>query len=116
MFYVLLTGAGEGCDYTIGCNKTWKQLKAATTEEAVTEVATLVVEEYASDEHRLEKATILSVDGVTEFNCRAEYQRVADEKARQQAILDKQRRQAEYERLQREFGSCPCITPCPSPG
>lgn len=32
-FLALITGTGEGCDYTIGCNKTWK-VKEAENKEA----------------------------------------------------------------------------------
>jgi len=33
-FYALITGDGEGCDYTIGCNVNFEELKAETWIEA----------------------------------------------------------------------------------
>lgn len=35
MYTLLLQGLGEGCDYTIGCNKTWTVFKAESDEEAI---------------------------------------------------------------------------------
>ena len=32
-FLVLITGYGEGCDYTIGCNKTWVIIEADNKNE-----------------------------------------------------------------------------------
>jgi hypothetical protein len=34
-FVALLTGKGEGCDYTIGCNKTFDVFEAEDTEAAL---------------------------------------------------------------------------------
>ena len=34
-YIVLITGYGEGCDYTIGCNVTWWTLKAANMKAAI---------------------------------------------------------------------------------
>jgi len=33
-YVALFTGNGEGCDYTIGCNKTWKMITASSKKEA----------------------------------------------------------------------------------
>lgn len=37
MYLVLIEGSGEGCDYTVGCNKTWKFYDADKTEREMFE-------------------------------------------------------------------------------
>lgn len=37
-FLVLYKGSGEGCDYTIDCNKTWKFIEAETMDDAIKEL------------------------------------------------------------------------------
>lgn len=65
MFYVLLTGQGYGCDYTIGCNKTFKRLEAETWEEAEKEVAKICGEYSEPD---IAKARILEVTEAKNFD------------------------------------------------
>lgn len=57
-FILLLQGAGEGCDYTIGCNVTWKELKSTNIKDAKLE-AQKIVSSY--DEPEIEDATLIQV-------------------------------------------------------
>ena len=99
MFYVLLTGQGEGCDYCIDCNKTFRKLKAKTWEEAEKEIAGICSNYH---EPAIAKARILSVVNDQEFDVAAWRKRVAEKIARQAASELKQRREL-YEQLKKEF-------------
>lgn len=65
MFIVLIEGSGEGCDYTIGCNKNWKKLEASTIEEAQRELKDVL--DYYGGSERIEKFVLLRVDGEMEI-------------------------------------------------
>ena len=38
MFLALIDGVGEGCDFSIGCNKEWHFLEATEHDEAIEEL------------------------------------------------------------------------------
>lgn len=103
MFIVLLKGKGEGCDYTIGCNRNWWTLKATTKEEAINEVANYI-EEIGKGESAIGKATILHVNEEIEFDIKGLWKKldtahavkVAEDKAAAELKL--------YEKLKKQFG------------
>ncbi len=100
MFVVLLKGEGYGCDYTIGCNKTWRFLKAETMEEARKEVEK-IAREYS--EPGIEKATILQVaekeDGDV-AGWRKKWKAAREKKAKEaKEAADR----AQYEALKKKF-------------
>ncbi len=65
MFIVLLTGEGDGCDYSIDCNKTFDTLKAETWDDARIEVSK-ICRKYSSP--CISKAQILEVNKSEDFD------------------------------------------------
>ncbi len=59
MFVVIMNGTGEGCDYTIGCNLSFTELKANSWEKAKKEVAELIQDHGGTE--RISKVQILEV-------------------------------------------------------
>ena len=96
MFIVLAEGEGQGCDYTIGCNKTFKTLKAETWEEAEKEVAE-ICGEYS--EPSIAKARILEVSQAKDFDIAAWEEKRRKRKAEEELASKK----AQYEMLKEEF-------------
>jgi len=60
MYIALMQGVGEGCDYTIGCNKTWKLLHASNKEDAEKEIVELF--EYYGGEERVNEIELIGFD------------------------------------------------------
>ena len=79
-YMLLLKGRGDGCDYTIGCNMTWRRLKAETAEAAHAE-ALEALRDYGLAEMRIGTATVLCVAGETVIDVEA-WVRAEGEKAR----------------------------------
>jgi hypothetical protein len=49
IYYAVLKGGDEGCDYTIGCNMVYKKLQAYNCKEAKEELQHMY-EDYGADE------------------------------------------------------------------
>jgi len=64
-YYALMIGKGEGCDYTIGCNKDFRQLEATTIVEARKEIEDYLMERNIDD---FELIQILSVSSFIDFD------------------------------------------------
>lgn len=103
MFYVLLVGEGEGCDYTIGCNKTFRKLEASTWQTAREEVADICAD---CEEPSIAKATILAVTECQDFDIatwkadhrrRKEEEKKKEERARKKAMLEQLKAELESE-------------------
>ena len=61
-YIALVTGMGEGCNYTIGCNRMWSILDVASEEGAINACKT-IVEDNGYD--RIDNITLLQiVEGV----------------------------------------------------
>lgn len=100
MFYVLLTGKGEGCDYSIACNQKWEILQAKTWEEANAEVSKRLGDFKAIG---IASATILEVNKVERVNMLAwEANKLQMEKEVKEE-KEKAERKAQYEKLKKEF-------------
>lgn len=96
MFYVLLTGEGDGCDYTIGCNKNFSKLKATTLAEAEAEVDKIVGDYYGDNytEPRIAEAIIIETLNVTSFDI-ATHRDKAQAKAKQEELEKTERTEKE---------------------
>lgn len=104
MFIVHLVGDGEGCDYTIGCNRVVVELPAhlTTLEEAV---------EYVKTQ---EKPGCLSNYGAANIGAAVVYEVVnsailnmvdiREERRREAAAKVEARERAKYEELKKRFG------------
>lgn len=110
-YYLFLVGKGEGCDYTIGCNKTWKMIDAES-EDIALDKAVKIINDYDGD---IERYIMIQSEGsLTEKvkdkiaeNRRLEEEAEAreiqaeEERERQEA---EERDRAEFERLKAKFG------------
>jgi hypothetical protein len=77
-FYLIRQGQGEGCDYTLDCNKTFDKLSAQTIEDAHTEATSMLMPDepehwgYLENEpHYIRKAII--VQSMIEMDVEAIY-------------------------------------------
>lgn len=104
-----------GCDYTIGCGKRLRKLKAADTESALQEAKSINTNEFGDDEPMIHtegqycpsKAWIFAVESVVEIDIRALACERRFVKSAQQQQEREKRERAEYERLSAKFGGKP---------
>ncbi len=102
MFYALLTGTEGGCDYTIGCNKTFKKLKASNWADAYKESEELC--EYYGAE-RIESINILEVTEERLFDV-AKYQKDLYDKEQEEIRLEKETEEKRlYEKLKKSLSN-----------
>lgn len=106
VYYALLKGNGEGCDYTIGCNMRWRRLRATTLDGAKAEAlfpdGPTEASHCVGGEPRVAEITILEVCAEIDLRhdiavARDEY-RIAQEQTK---IAEKRRT---FERLKKELG------------
>ena len=98
MYYALMTGVGGGCDYTIGCNKVFKELKATDPLGLMKEVIELF--DYYGGEERVKEIKVLTVSSIELFDLNSLIQS-RKEDALQEQRAEKEKK--EYERLKEKF-------------
>lgn len=98
-FIVLLKGRGTGCDYTIGCNKTWREFDAQNLEEAKAKVKEIILEYSEPD---IAEARLMA-HAYEDIDARAVYQEQEEKRKRKKEEQDKKKRKKEYEKLKAEF-------------
>ena len=97
---VLLQGQGVGCDYTIDCNKTWKQVEADSELEAVAK-ATALLGDFR--EPAIEEAMLVPMCNIVRLDLNSYYdEQEARQKAAEVEAQERHRRRM-YEELKREF-------------
>jgi len=101
-YLVLLEGVGEGCDYTIGCNKNWEEMDLSDDiKEAKTQAVKHVAEWYGSD--RVESVQLVPVASIETVDLQG-YLDEQERKERQEEAAKKEAAEkAEYERLKEKF-------------
>jgi len=100
-FVALLTGNGEGCDYTICCNVMFKDLESKNMTDALEEAAELY-SDYGGEE-LIESIEILDVVASAELDIE-EIERLCVEAERKEEAESVERAEREqYERLKRKF-------------
>ena len=103
IYYALVKGRGDGCDYTIGCNLTWTRLKAVSLEqakmEAITNYPPSIDRDFGTD---IESILILGV--VDEANLAIELDARRAETHAEKKKAEQAKKRAEFERLKRELG------------
>jgi hypothetical protein len=114
MRYALILKQGGGCDYTIGCGTKIHWLQSATLEDAKMEAKNLFFppddEEagyYYSGLHReagVDSATLIEVTSAQELPLREWANVHLKRQAEEKAAADTAKRQAEYQKLKKEFG------------
>ena len=99
-YWVLLTGHGEGCDYTIGCNLNWRKLKTTNLEEVIEEVKE-IIDEYADPS--IVGAKVLRVCDIMDIDIKEikENKNKLIEEQKQKELKEKER--AELERLKNKY-------------
>lgn len=100
MFIALIDG-GDGCDYNIDCNKTWKFLKATNIEEARKEVEYFF--EYYGRE-MIKKMTILDVSSSESFDVSGYLKKLRMDDSEREAIRKQEEERLQYEKLKKKFG------------
>ena len=100
MFYVLLTGSGEGCDHSIGCNMRWQKLRASTFKEAEEEVSNLV---DLFTHIPIKNALILDVASYGDFDIKLDRELKEARQRKEQEQTDRAKRKSEYDKLRPEF-------------
>lgn len=124
-FLVLYTGYGQGCDYTIDCNKTWRFMEAENMQEAINTLMGDNPEDWSDEEfddfddckylwmrcgtengNRYSKVEIFEISNSFDLTplCQI-YRSVSDARevrAKKKAVEEKERE--EYDRLKKKFG------------
>ena len=109
-YIAILTGKGEGCDYTIGCNRTTIDVEGQTLKEAEHNLAEKICYEYGDFselESRYGLFDILLV-GVAQSQVIDMQAYIDQEKLEEQLEAQREadlREQSEYERLKVKFGA-----------
>ena len=98
-YYAYIIGAGDGCDYTIGCNISVEALSGNTLEEA-----------YKSlEEHMgyngVETAFVIEASKVSFFDVERHYEEEAKQEAEAERCSIEASEKAEFERLSAKFGA-----------
>lgn len=101
--FIALLDQGGGCDYTIGCDKNWVELKSESLEAAHKELADYIVENHMREEARLEIVTLLQAEEY-DFDISAVYAEADDAKASRKAEKKAAEERAELERLKKKYG------------
>lgn len=103
---LVMSQAGEGCDYTIGCGTTYAKLKA-TEPAAADEEAKKIIEDMGClkplSERSLETAYIMRVERMLPIQ--KWYRDAVDEAERLEREDHDAKDKAEYDRLRAKFGS-----------
>ena len=104
-YVALIKGAGEGCDYTIGCNLSW-EIGSANDKE---EFAKLVLKSYGmmdyeheNFERSIENLQIFEVNGPSLFLENLDYW-YQQEFKKHQKEQEEEKERKEYERLKAKF-------------
>lgn len=64
-YIVTFEGSGDGCDYTIGCNVTWREFEASSMEDAI-QGAKEIILEYSPDHISIKRATVYQISEAVE--------------------------------------------------
>jgi len=102
MYYLaLIEGRGEGCDYTIGCNVTWRFLdKANNFEEAEKEVKKIWI-----NDDRIKSIEVIEYDASLSYNNYDKlFAKEIEEGRKQKEAEELAAKEAEFERLKKELG------------
>jgi hypothetical protein len=104
MTYIfLLNGSGCGCDYTIGCNQTWKIVDSPIplTEERIQEIMVETCEDYGDE--RMDSITVIECNSFNHHSVddvMAETRRIEREEEEAQVKAEEL---AELARLQEKY-------------
>jgi hypothetical protein len=117
-FYLVVQGKGEGCNYTLKCNKDFVKLKAQNWKDATAEAQSYVVEhgfeemEHLAERHinrrrdesKIDTVRILEVvlDEAFDIDKWLEPFKLAARKKDQE--LDRASKEAQFEALKKELG------------
>jgi hypothetical protein len=103
-FIAVLTQAGEGCDYTIGCGIKVIDLESENFNDAMEELTSLIQEEYTGD-ISLSSAILYKVESKENMNLSEIYSKKEEaQNLRKDSELESKERE-EYERLSKKFGN-----------
>lgn len=99
IFYAYYTGPG-GCDYTIGCNKSLRKLKALNKSNAEKEIQ----EEYSHMKHwGINEVQLLEVKSIEEIDLSAIVKKLTEERRSAEIIRVEAEERAQYEKLHAKY-------------
>jgi hypothetical protein len=101
IYYALIKGSGEGCDYTIGCNIQWMRIEADDDAAAI-RAAIDDIRHSIDSELDIESIKLLAV--IREIDMAAALEDARREKKKEEADQRRARTLAEIERLKKEIG------------
>ena len=106
VYYALIKGDGEGCDYTIGCNMRWERLKATTLDAAKEEALYPGGTHYEScavdSDKRIDSITILEVAAETDLA--QDIATIRGKHRHAKELAQTAKKLLEFERLRKELG------------
>ena len=104
-YVALLTGAGEGCDYTIGCNKTFEVFESADASAAVSHCKKMWEDHGgANGEPRIEKVQLYAIAETVEVPVKRWNALGAEESEREQAEDELRKAEARAKELRSKLG------------
>lgn len=119
-FVILITGSGQGCDYALDCNKTWKYAQSESIEHLRKTLADEMwgnLGDYGGDYekhwnrhnetyHSFEIIEISKLRTVSAAELISEHWKTAKKEAESKAEQEREAADlAEFERLQKKFGA-----------
>ena len=105
-YAVLITGTGEGCDYTLDCNKTWRMVEANDIDEC----RNIILSEYGMLTFDPNYFPDILIENLILFEIAGEFQEVTGipewyeeqyDQHQKQKKIDQER--APYEELKKKF-------------
>lgn len=108
-YMVLAEQYGYGCDYTIGCGKTFYQVEADSIDEVMEKIAFPEGKEepYCSQlrgDNELESVTIIPCDGMVKVDLAPWKEKVQKNIDAYESIKQKKKDLEEFERLKQKLG------------
>lgn len=108
-YLLVMWGSGEGCDYTIACNKNALALASDTLEEAIKEAKTVITpaepDRFDWDENKppYYLSTAMVVEKVADLNVEEIYDYCRRQTATRKSGDKEAKERAELERLKRKY-------------
>lgn len=107
-YIAILTGKGEGCDYTIGCNRTTIEISGSSLEEAERNLVQHINEEYSGFSGLQREYSDFNIrlvevaqSKVIDFHAYVAQEEREEQQEKQRETEERER--AEYERLKARF-------------
>lgn len=102
VYWAVLIGCGDGCDYCIDCNITVKPLESNNLEEANEELITLCTEYYQW--HSIEAAFVIEAKSISLLNMSDLYSKAEKRKEEVEKTKTEKEEKELLKKLQKKYG------------